>query len=127
MVTPAPKAREGLKKLIVKYYELVDMGQFNSFRNIFSDDVTYDRAGKLIEGIDELILFYSRERGITGLHNIDKIIESEEFTLAKGSFEGFNRKGELVKIEFIDLFKSSDNIRINYRHTYLSTGFEVTI
>lgn len=116
-----------MKKLVQDYYNFVDSGRLDKLSCVFSENIIYNRGGKIIKGIDALTNFYLTQRQIQGNHIITELIETPGMVISIGYFNGLNRNGESTKIEFVDVFKSNSSILIDFRHTYLSTGYETTL
>ena len=106
------------EELIRKYYSLVDGGQYEDMLLLFSDNITYIRAGKFISGKEDLRKFYLYERGLIGIHTILSVHNLNKCVIVEGVFHGVNSCKENITIPFVDIFELEQN-HISQRRTYL--------
>lgn len=114
---------EEMRRILRRYYVLVDGGRFDDVFGLFSDDVVYRRCEREIRGIRELRSFYLHERSLTGRHVVESILTDGCRSVARGKFEAADGKS----FGFSDHFTFDDSGRICERQTYLAIGFEKTV
>lgn len=123
----SPVTKTAMKKLIYKYYDLVDNKLFKELGKIFSEKIVYYRCGKAIVGLNDLNVFYSKERKLEGKHFILDTIQENNRIVIKGIFRGINGKGENKPIKFVDIFEIDQTLLVIKRETFLAANYERTI
>ncbi|MFI1830451.1 nuclear transport factor 2 family protein [Streptomyces sp. NPDC020412] len=107
------------KKMVLRYYELVDSGSYGELFEMFDEDVVYERAGTgSIKGQQELRSFYLKDRIIAdGRHVVATVVADDDWVVARGTFEGILKSGEEVSVPWAD-FHQFRKGKIWRRHTY---------
>lgn len=122
--TYGPLGDKEMRRILRKYYILVDEGRFDDVFGLFSGDVVYRRCEKEIRGIGELRSFYLHERSLAGRHVVENVLtDGYCWSAVRGRFEGTDGKS----FGFSDHFAFDDSGRIRERQTYLAIGFDTTV
>ena len=102
--------------IVKAYYSHIDAGKIDEVIKIFTQNILYQRGNRLIEGIDELRIFYKKERTLQGIHTLRKITLDKDKIKVEGIFEG-TAKNKKVKFEFSDTFIFGKNNKVKERRT----------
>ena len=106
-------------QLIQNLFKTIDDRHWTSLRQIFTDDIVYERPGYApIEGFTAVLNFYKNVRIIAdGHHELDGVVCDESFAAAWGSFQGVSRDGQPLSERFADIYSLRDG-RIWTRASY---------
>ncbi|QEV04997.1 nuclear transport factor 2 family protein [Streptomyces prasinus] len=107
------------KKLVLRYYELIDAGSYDELFEMFDEDVVYERAGtRSITGKEEFQAFYMKDRRIAeGRHSVTTVVSDGDWVVARGTFEGVLKSGEEVSVTWADFHRFRKG-KIWRRYTY---------
>jgi ketosteroid isomerase-like protein len=113
-------SREARNELIDDYLEAVDAEEFERYREMFAEDVTYAAMGQTIEGIDAMIEWYENSLVLSDMfHDYPNRIHDETGSVAFGEFGGTVPGGEEMSARAIDLFEfDEDNTEITKMVVY---------
>ncbi|MEU3994120.1 nuclear transport factor 2 family protein [Streptomyces platensis] len=107
------------KKMVLRYYELIDSGSYDALFEMFDEDVVYERAGtRSITGKKEFQAFYMKDRRIAeGRHSVTTVVADGDWVVARGTFEGILKSGEEVSVPWADFHRFRKG-KIWRRYTY---------
>jgi ketosteroid isomerase-like protein len=108
------------ERMIQSMMDAVDANDYDRLREIFADDVYYERprAAPFV-GIDSLLRFFREERSVSGKHVPEQIIADDNRGAAWGVFRGKNRSGADVEITWADVYEFDAVGRIRWRRSYM--------
>jgi ketosteroid isomerase-like protein len=111
-------------RLVNRYYELIDIGDFEGVFKLFHEDIIYERGGTpTIHGIDALKGFYRAGRIIQdGRHEIQAVVSQGDWVGVRGVFRGTLKTGERVEVRFADFHQIKEN-KIWKRYSYFMDRF----
>lgn len=123
--------REGVERerieLARQYYTLVDSGDIDNMLQLFSVDVTYNRCGEDVNGLEEMTVFYKEKRTLQGSHSIESMIVEGDTVVVRGVFNGKNDQEDRKCLQFADFFIFNEENKVTERRTYLAEGYNQTI
>jgi steroid Delta-isomerase len=110
-------------QLVMKYYQLVDLGDVAGLVELFTDDAEYHRPGyQPLVGRFELEDFYRNQRVIReGQHTITGLVASDECVAVQGEFTGSLRDNRTTHLRFADFFRFSPTGQVSRRDTFFFT------
>ena len=88
------------KRLVNKYYSTIDANNLEEVFSLFEANISYNRCGLEIKGIEELKSFYFNNRTIRGKHEVKSVIAEGNTVATRGIFNGKNAKGVHVQLHF---------------------------
>ncbi len=106
-------------EIIRDMFHLIDAGDYEALRTIFTDDVVYERPGyEAIRGIDALVHFYRVVRVIgSGEHRLTAVVADGPVAVSWGRFVGARRDGDPVDVRFADVYTFASH-RIRTRTSF---------
>lgn len=111
---------------IARYYPQIDRGtpvDVAEVCELFAPDGEYNRAGKVLSGLDAIRTFYTAERTLSGTHTVEAIAVKGLSALVTGVFKGVSiGANEPRVLEFADRWRFNTDGFVTHRHTYLSQG-----
>lgn len=127
--------KQGIEQVIydvvARYYAVMDRGSRSDIAEIvtmFAKDGLYNRAGKQLQGRQEILSFYTTERTLKGQHQIQSLVVENLFAHVTGVFEGKSvTNNEPRRIEFADTWHFDLRGYVSLRHTYLSQGHQMMV
>lgn len=115
-------------RIVRDYYKNIDRNDLESVLAIFAEDASYNRAGLLYEGKDQLRELFSTERKIRGVHRLDSVVRGRDGTIvAVGSFEGVGAQGDRREVRFADVWRFGREPLVSHRDTFLARGGEYVL
>ena len=79
--------RDARDELIDAYLEAVDAHEYDRYRDLFAEDVTYSAMGETVHGIDAMIEWYEAFIGTADIyHDYPNRIHTDEPSIAHGEF-----------------------------------------
>jgi ketosteroid isomerase-like protein len=107
------------RQFIENMFAAVDASDWDRLQGFYHPQCSYDRPGfAAIEGVGQLMRFYSDERPIkSGLHRVDAVLEEDGGACAFGAFDGRLRTGEAISLRFADRYVFDGEV-IRARTTY---------
>jgi branched-chain amino acid aminotransferase len=111
--------RFGRANLIERLFEIVDSREWDKLREVFCDDIIYERPGySPLEGFERVRHFYCNERVIaSGTHYIERTVGTREVAACCGRFIGRHKNGTEIDERFADVYTLRDG-RIHTRKSY---------
>lgn len=105
--------------LIAKLFEKVDSREWEGLREIFCDDIVYERPGyEPLEGFERVQYFYRNERVVaSGTHHIERTVGDREAAACWGRFIGLHKNGSKINERFADVYTLRDG-KIHTRKSY---------
>jgi ketosteroid isomerase-like protein len=113
------------EQTIQNLFDAIDRKDEDVFREIFAEDVYYERPKcPPMIGVEPMITFYREERPIAkGKHLIEHIVANDKAGAAWGRMQGTTKSGKDVDIIFSDVYEFDARGRICKRRGYF---FDVT-
>lgn len=104
---------------ILEMFDFIDSRQWAGLREKFCDDVVYERPGyDPIEGLDDLLTFYSEVRIIaSGKHHLSHVVVNEGAGASWGRFIGEGKDSSPLDERFADVY-TFENGKIKHRTSY---------
>ncbi len=107
------------QQFIRDMFHKIDTKDYEALRDVFTDDVVYERPGyDPIRGIEGLLHFYREVRVIgSGEHRLTRVVVDDESGASWGSFVGARRDGDPIDVRFADVYTFVEG-RIDTRASY---------
>jgi branched-chain amino acid aminotransferase len=118
-VAAAPSVVPVSEDLIIDMFQKIDSRDFDSLRQVFCEDIVYERPGyEPLVGCERVLKFYRVERVIaSGKHHLERIVVNQESGACWGRFVGMHKNDSGIDERFADAYLFS-NGKIKTRKSY---------